>query len=591
MKHTKFSKIVSAVLVVCMMLSVVSVAAETTEPEVAAVTAVQDITSTKVSVSGKTMDINLAGITLVVLAPGIVDDPETETDEVKAIVDAMLEEGEWDDEIVTSVGQVFANADGSYAYEFVLAEEAAFGEYTLIATSNDVAKTTFYFASPTTRKEALADIIDATATEEKTVEEVIVEVIDEQGKNLGIDTEFWAWLGDDEIKEDAADAIKANEALKDMDSENLTAEDIAEAAKQIDAEALTAALNAGKVEDIADYEDKVEDKEAMENYKALSEDAKEYAMSLISEKDIESAADMEDDLAVAAKIAFMAVDGLEDLDKFGEYADDLDLTYASDFGKLTATQQRGVVNAVKDAKPTTISTLNTAFKKAVSSYDKSNATQGGGGNGKPTYITSGGKTEETDDNNKDSLGSETEIEYIDLGNHAWAEEAIYALSKKGILAGYGDGIFGPSNQIKREEFAKIIVAALYGEEAVNADKVPSFADAKNGWYTPFVGYAEGTGIVKGISETEFGVGKNIKRQDIMTILYRVMQAKGYNANTATIAYGDASEISDYAKDAVFALANAGVVGGYEDGYMRPHGEATRAEVAVMIYRFLNLFNN
>ena len=67
-----------------------------------------------------------------------------------------------------------------------------------------------------------------------------------------------------------------------------------------------------------------------------------------------------------------------------------------------------------------------------------------------------------------------------------------------------------------------------------------------------------------------------------------MVAYGIDVNTTAIAYGDAADIDDYAKDAVYALANAGVVGGYEDGSMRPQGEATRAEVAVMIYKFLNV---
>ncbi len=573
MKHTKFSKLVSVVLVVCMMmLSAVSVAAAPS------ITAKQDITTTKITVEGITEDINLAGVALVLLAP--------EADE--AAVDAMIETGVWDEAVVADMGQVFANADGSYTYEFILADDAAYGEYTIVATSNDVAQTTIYFAAPGTRKNALADILDAEATEDETVEEVIVGIIDAQGVNLGIDTDFWANL-DDDVKEDAADAIKANEVLKAMDSEALTEEDIGVAAKQIDAEALTAALNAEIIDNIADYADKVEDKEALANYEGLSDEAQDYAMDLISGKDYDSAADMEDAFAIAAKIAFMVKDGTTDMDKYAEFAKDLGLDNADKFEELTATQQRGVINSVKNASPATVNALNTAFKNAVASYDKSNSTQGSGsgsGSGSPSYITSGGKEDEADDNHTDSLGSETEVKYIDLAGYEWAEEAIYALSKKGILAGYGDGIFGPSNQIKREEFAKIIVAALYGDEAVNADKVPSFADAQNGWYSPFVGYAEFSGLVKGISESEFGVGANIKRQDIMTILYRVMVANGVAVNTTPIAYGDAADISDYAKDAVFALANAGVVGGYEDGSMRPLGEATRAEVAVMIYRFL-----
>ena len=584
MKHTKFTKLVSVVLAVCvMLLGAISVSAEPY------VTAEQDIKSTKITVNGFTEDINLAGITLVLLDPTVVDDPETEADEVKAAVDAMLAAGEWDEAVVVSVDQVYANADGTYTHEFVLKTDAAFGEYTLVATSNDIAETTFYFASPETRKGALSDILVPEVEEGETIEEVIVGIIDAQGENLGIDTEFWEALGEVEgAQEAAAAAINQNGALGEMDPEALTDEDIANAAAQINAEALNAALNAGLIDDIADQKDKIENKEAVEAYEDLSEDAQDYAMDLISEKGYESAADMEEALAEAVEIAFMVVDGATDLEKFGESAEALGLDKADKYSGLTDTQKRAVADKVAEAKPDTWTKLNDAFKAKVGEYTTVKEEKPK----EPTYVTSGGGgggSSSKDEEEKPAEDETPQVTYIDLDGYDWAKEAIYSLSEKKILAGYGDGIFNPANQIKREEFAKVIVTAIYGEEAINADKVPSFADAKSGWYTPYVGYAESTGLIKGISETEFGVGKNITRQDIMTILYRVMIAKGYNANTTAIAYGDAAQIADYAKDAVFALANAGVVGGYEDGSVRPANQATRAEVAVMIDKFMKLF--
>ena len=446
----------------------------------------------------------------------------------------------------------------------------------------------------------MEDILEAEPEDDETVEEAIVGIIDANGENLGIDTEFWASLEEVEgAKEEAAAAIKENEILADMDSENLTDEDIANAAAQINAEALTAALNAGIIDDITEQEDKVADKEAIEEYKDLTEKAQEYAMELISEKGFSSAAAMEEALAEAVEIAYMVVDGVIDLDKFAESAADLDLEGAANFGDLTDTQKRTVADVIAEAADDisgaedVLDKINSIFKAEVGKYTTVKEEKPK----EPTYITSGGgggggssnKEEEKEEEPEDKTEETPSVEYIDLNGYDWAKDAIYSLSEKNVLAGYGDGIFNPSNQIKREEFTKVIIAALYGEEAINADKAPSFMDAKAGWYTPFVGYAESTGLIKGISTTEFGVGNNITRQDIMTILYRVMISKGYNANTAAVAYGDAAQIADYAKDAVFALANAGVVGGYEDGTVRPAGQATRAEVAVMVDKFMKLF--
>ena len=380
-----------------------------------------------------------------------------------------------------------------------------------------------------------------------------------------------------------------------MNPDELTDEDIAAAAAEINAEALTVALNESLIEDIADYEDKVKDAEAMAEYKELTEEAKEYAMDLITDKGYKSAAKMEEAFAQAVEIAFMTVDGVTDLEKFAESANDLGLDKAEYFDDLTDTQKRAVADVVAAAKAKNLTDINTAFKTEVGKYTTVKEEKPK----EPTYITSGGGGGGGSSSNKDEKEEETttpepevvtpQVTYIDLDGYDWAKDAIYSLSEKKILAGYGDGIFNPANQIKREEFAKVIVTAIYGEEAVNANKAPSFADSKSGWYTPYVGYAESTGLIKGVSATEFGIGNNITRQDIMTILYRVMIAKGYSANTTAIAYGDAASIADYAKDAVFALANAGVVGGYEDGSIRPTNQATRAEVAIMVDRFMKLF--
>ncbi len=585
MKRTKFSKLVSVMLAVCVMLLGVATVSAETEAETEAkayVNAEQDLKSTKVTVDGFTANINRAGVTLVVLGPDL-DDPETpEKNEAEEKVDSMIDAGVWDEKVVASVGQVFAENKGEnkgkYTYEFVLKTDATSGEYILIATSNDIAETTFYFANPGDITKALQDILDAKPNEEtgETIEEVIVGIIDDNGKALGIDADFWSELSD-AAKIDAADAIKT--ALGKMTDK----EDV-EKVKQIDAEALTAALNAGEVEDIETQESKVTDKEAIKEYRALTDDAKKYAMDLISNKGYDSAANMEDALAEAVEIAFMVVDGTTDLEKFGQSAEALGLEKAENFGDLTDTQKRAVADAVAAAANQISEAedagakLDTIFKTEVGKYITVTEEKPK----EPTYISNGGGG----NGNKEE---KPQITYIDLGGYDWAKDAIYSLSEKNVLAGYGDGIFNPSNQIKREEFTKVIVAALYGEEAINTNKASGFADAKSGWYTPFISYAESIGLIKGVSETEFGVGNNITRQDIMTILYRAMQSKGYRANTTAVAYGDAAEIADYAKDAVFALANAGVVGGYEDGYIRPAGQATRAEVAVMVDKFMKLF--
>lgn len=597
MRRMKISKLVSVVLAVAMlMFSVVSVNAASTVTGT-----IENLDKAEITVTVKIESkdaaeakANLAGASVIVLAP--VDDETDEdkngiADAAEAAVEAMIESGVWDEEVVAGIGHVYAaNGEGSCVITLEDAIGTVSGVYTIVATATDTAVGTLYFAAPKTRQNIIKQIVA-----EETSAAAAAKLIDDNAKILGIDEEVWDVLSDTEKQAAAAD-IKVNAAVLEAAKDETEEESpISDAIKAMDAEILTAALNAKKIDDIADQADKVEDKEAIEIYNGMSPAAQSYAMNLLTSKNFANAADMEAKIKNIMKVAFVANDGdlgTVNMPTFAQYVADLGIDTTA-YSKLTPTQQRSVITAVEAAKPTDSLTLKDAFDEAVTdagkpepsgdkdstTIDKTTPGSGtgvGGGSGSGAGAGAGSST--TD-----------QIKYIDLGNHAWAEEAIYALSNKGVLAGYGDGIFSPANQIKREEFAKVIVAALYGETAVNADKVPTFVDAQNGWYSPFVGYAESTGIVKGISATEFGVGRNITRQDIMTILYRVMQSKGYAANTTPIAYGDAAQISDYAKDAVFALANAGVVGGYEDGTMRPLGDATRAEVAVMIYKFLNLF--
>lgn len=572
MKQTKFSKVVSVVIVVAMMM--LSAVTSFAEPSVGGK---QDITTTKITVTGVSEAFDKVGVAISLLLPG-----------------ATKTENKWDDTKVVDLGQAFVNEDGTYTYVFTLADDAISGTYILVATANDMAEGTVFFASPNERKGSLKAIL--VAGEDAAT---IATIVDTKIDVLGIDEDLWALLdpeGDESntaAELDAAAMIAANEVLGDIDPEYILDTDLGVAAAEIEKEIFTAALNAGAVEDLADY-DSFLPKEANDIYNTLTETEKATYKSYISSNGYDGAEKMATDAVTKAKIVAITSDNT-DAEKVQEYIDGFNLDSASEFKGLTDLQKKNVLAAVKDAGPKTVSSLNSNLTTEVAKYLGGSTGQGSssGSGGSSTTVTgpsgSSDKDEEEEKDEPVTPPAEEEIKYIDLAGYAWAEEAIYELSNKRILAGYGGGIFNPANLINRAEFAKVAVVAIYGEDAVNANVAPSFADAKGDWYTPYIGYAEKEGLINGISETEFGVSGTIKRQDIMTILYRIMLAKGYSANTTPIAYGDADSIADYAKDAVFALANAGVVSGYEDGSVRPAGNATRAEAAVLLSKFMKLF--
>lgn len=602
----KYTKIISLVLVVAMLsLSGVTAFAAPT------VTAVHDVSGTTINISGKTEDINEAGVTLVLLAPNltdVVDNPET-TDvnerevAIKAVVDTMVTSGTWDDEVVASVSQVFAAADGTYTGSFTLAADAPSGDYIVYATSNDVASYELYFSTPANKKSALAEILvaindpafDVESTKAAAIS-TVKGLIETHARELAFDltlvkNEDGSYITQkDAVLLDAAEALFTNDTLLALPQAagSIQDADLLTARKEIEVEIVNALFNANIPSDITDYTGKFLNTTSatLTAYGELTDNAKAYARSMIFGANFANADDMEAMLSDAVKIALIVIDGTKDFTKTASTAADLGLEKASAFAGLTDTQKVNVISNVRTSAPKTVSDLDTYFTNAVNSY--SNGTPAPdvdtGEEVSPglTITTGGGNGGGGDD-------KPATVVYTDLGNYSWAKDAIYSLTEKGILSGYGAGQFGPSNEITREEFAKVVVAAIFGNEAVANAPAGSFTDALSGWYAPYVGYGERAGIINGIGEGMFGVGRSITRQDIMVMLYRAMLLKGYVANTTEAYITDANDIADYALEAVNALKNAGIVSGYEDGSIKPTNNATRAEVAIMVDKFLKLF--
>ena len=95
--------------------------------------------------------------------------------------------------------------------------------------------------------------------------------------------------------------------------------------------------------------------------------------------------------------------------------------------------------------------------------------------------------------------------------------------------------------------------------------------------------AKELGIVSGVSETEFGVGMRITREDMAVMIARTAEKKGIALSYGTpVEFADASDISSYAVDSVARLSAADVLSGDENGLFTPRGMATRAQAAKII---------
>lgn len=179
--------------------------------------------------------------------------------------------------------------------------------------------------------------------------------------------------------------------------------------------------------------------------------------------------------------------------------------------------------------------------------------------------------------------------FDDIDDVGWAVEAIIELAQKGIISGKGDRLFYPNDNITREEFVKIIVKTFF-ENAEVSDK--SFDDVSDGeWYSEFVKKACGEGIINGIGENIFGTGMNITREDMAVIAYRTALKSGKMKESERVSgfiFADDEQISDYAKTAVYALYDAGIINGVSEDEFAAKDYLTRAQAAKIIYGIYSL---
>lgn len=169
---------------------------------------------------------------------------------------------------------------------------------------------------------------------------------------------------------------------------------------------------------------------------------------------------------------------------------------------------------------------------------------------------------------------------------SFAKDAINELVEKGILNGKGDGKFDPTGKIERQDFAIILAKAL-GLDVSSTPKSPTFSDVpSDGYAYAYVEAAVKAGLIKGQGNGTFGTGSNLSRQD-MAVLFTRALGVDVQGKAANLKFSDASSISDYAKDAVGAAVELGLIKGGTDGKFDPKGGAAREAVAQVASRFFD----
>ncbi len=178
--------------------------------------------------------------------------------------------------------------------------------------------------------------------------------------------------------------------------------------------------------------------------------------------------------------------------------------------------------------------------------------------------------------------------FLDVGlDFSWAVNAIDELFERKIVLGNGNGMFFPSENTKRKDFIIMVVRAF----GLDAEWESNFIDVPgDAYYHNEAGIAKKLGLMPGNDEN-FYPEENIVREEMIVILLRAIAESGYNFEITSEdilrQYKDEGEISGYARAAVASMIKSGYIEG-SNGYIRPKGLATRAEIAVILQRILNL---
>ena len=184
----------------------------------------------------------------------------------------------------------------------------------------------------------------------------------------------------------------------------------------------------------------------------------------------------------------------------------------------------------------------------------------------------------------------TERPFTDVAEGTWYHDAVAYVYENGMMSGIGGDKFGPDGTMTRS-MAVTVLYRLAGSPAVEG--TCKFTDCEAGsWYTNAVIWATENGVTAGTSDTTFAPDAEVTREQMATFLYRYAKVAGYDVSVsddATLdAYPDASEVGFFATDALLWAVDNGIIsGGTANGkiILNPQGDATRAQVAMILMRY------
>lgn len=189
------------------------------------------------------------------------------------------------------------------------------------------------------------------------------------------------------------------------------------------------------------------------------------------------------------------------------------------------------------------------------------------------------------DNTKPASDSKPKLPFTDVSTSDWFYSDVMFVYENGLFSGTDSRSFSPNASMTRAMLVTVLYR-LEGEPAGTGSS--SFSDVCSGsYYEKAVAWAAANGIVTGTGSTSFSPDAKVTREQLAAILYRYAQYKKLDtdAGAKLDSFSDAGNVSGYASEALSWAVSEGLING-ASGRLMPKGDATRAQVAAILHRFV-----
>ena len=180
--------------------------------------------------------------------------------------------------------------------------------------------------------------------------------------------------------------------------------------------------------------------------------------------------------------------------------------------------------------------------------------------------------------------------FLDVRETDWFYRDVAAVYELGWMVGTSENSFSPRTQISRG----MIVTILHRMAGEPAAEGTYFADVPlDRYYTTAAAWAVEQGIVTGYSDGRFGPSEPMTREQIIMSLYNYAKLNGIDtsAQSDLSRFHDLDQLSPDAQQAMSWAYWIGLIRGKGDGILDPTGATTRAEAAAFLMRFIELTEN